>query len=53
MKIKMFVPFDEVRVRDPRTNAVVPPQGVRVEEPMQFWLRRVADGDGEIIEQAL
>ena len=52
----LFVPFAEVRFRDPRTHRMVPDDGVIVAigaEPVDpFWTRRVLDGDGKLVTRS-
>lgn len=47
MTTKYFVPAKGLTVIDPVTAQVVPPEGKRVHEHDEYYVRRVMDGDGE------
>lgn len=49
---KWFTPREGQTPIDPRTNEVVPAPGKWVPANDEFWLRRVADGDGTLADEA-
>lgn len=52
MKEKIFVkPKDGKRVIDPATKRVLPSEGASVEKT-SYWMRRLANGEIEIVQQS-
>jgi len=48
MKVK---PVEGRVVRDPRSMALLPEEGREVPDHDPFWLRRLRDGDVELVEE--
>lgn len=51
MHDKIFVrPIEGIVVKNPRTGLILPADSTTAVEPNQFWLRRIEQGDVEVVE---
>lgn len=49
MKVK---PAPGMTLRDPETYAIVPEEGIEVDDSDLYWFRRLADGDAVKVDEA-